>query len=183
MLGGCEGSEPKPPPTPPSSTADGTACDFGAGSGPVEVGGPLQYDANGLTYGRTYIKPGTLQDAGVIQLLNSSKAPALITGVDLVPDPKSSALAYEGAFVRPSNGYLEFKPPRDRSDYQPAEGYCLQPTDDERPPVLVLRVGPSVNPGNTKYSQNNSVNVHYTTADGRRYVAAYPTRFRYPNRD
>ncbi|CAI9404041.1 hypothetical protein HIDPHFAB_04100 [Nocardioides sp. T2.26MG-1] len=86
--------------------------------------------------------------------------------------------------MRASYGYLEFLKPRNRSSYKPARGYCVHPTgENDRPDVLVLRIGPSRNPGGAKYSQNNSVNVHYTTPDGQRYVAVYPTRFQYPNHD
>lgn len=183
LSAGCRGGETDPPAPPPSS-ADTQACPEGPGSGQAAAGGPLQLrNQKAVTFGRAYIKPGTVQDAGVIELFNNGTTTVRINAVALVPDPHASQLTFRGAFVQPSTKYLEFKPARNRGDYQPANGYCLPPTEGDSPPVLVLRVGPALPAqasGHT-VSRNNSVNIDYTTQDGRRYVAAYPYRFEYPN--
>ena len=180
---GCQdGGGDSPPLTGPSTV--GSQCPDGPGQAPAQVGGPLQIpNQHGVTFGRTYIAPGTFQDAGVIELPNKGTAPVRINAVRVVPDPEASPLSFDGAFITPSAGPLEIKPARDRH-YEPAEGYCLPPTKGESPPVLVLRFGPASPADAACYtvSRNNSINVDYTTQDGRRYVAAYPYRFEYPNR-
>ncbi|HEY0950382.1 hypothetical protein [Nocardioides sp.] len=104
-----------------------------------------------------------------------------ITGVDLVPDQGASDLDFKGVWVTRNGTVAGITRARYHAGYAPAAGYCLPPAGDGDGPLLVLRIGPSRHPGAAAVGRNNAVNVHYTTADGDRYVAAYAVRFEYPN--
>lgn len=184
LLAGCQSHGPDSP-TPGRDGAATTAagsCDYDR-SEDEKAGGPLQGQWNGTTWGMNYVRPGTFQDATVIPLENTGDSPLLIDSVDLVPEPKASPITLEEAFVASPTIVETIGRTRPDSKYQRAEGHCLPPLGDDRAPILALRIGPAEpqDVDGWRKSANNSVNVHYRTADGQRYVAAYPFRFEYPN--
>jgi hypothetical protein len=174
--------------SPTSRTSGATAgtaadCDDFGRSDQEKAGGPLQRQSNAMTYTMNYIRPGTLQDATVIPLINQTTSSVVIDSVDLVPDKDASPVTLDQAFVAPSNVVQTIGRVRDDDQYEPVAGHCLAPLGAADAPILGLRIGPSP-PGDTgqwPVSRNNSVNIHYRTDDGQRYVAVIPFRFEYPN--
>lgn len=183
-LAGCRDTGPDEPATTRAAHNATTppGCDFRR-SDQETAGGPLQRESNALTFSMNYISPGTFQDATVIPLLNETSQPLLIDTVDLVADPKTAPLGLGGTFVAPPTVVQRVGHTRNKDRYEAAAGYCLMPLKDDRAPILTLRIGPSIpnKSGGHSLSRNNSVNVHYRTSDGHRYVAALPYRFEYPN--
>lgn len=130
-----------------------------------------------------YIKPGTWQDATVVNLANHGDAAVLIDSVELVTDPAASQVRLSKALIAPADVVQHVGRVHTGAGWPGAAGYCLPATTQGDAPVLALRIGPST-PSNVdghEFSRNNAVNVHYRTSDGQRYVAVFPVRFEYPN--
>lgn len=174
---GCRGDRPGPP----RSSADD--CDFPTASGPGVVGGPLgDPEENAQTWGLRRPAAG-LQDAAVIELRNDGPTPVLLEEARLTPEPGSSPVRLTGAYVAPGRGRLRFRSLGAAPGGPDLAGYCLPPRGPRRPPVLVLRIGPSLpeDIGGRPRSRNNNVNLVYRTPDGVRHVAVYSTQFVYRN--
>ena len=168
------------PGRPPDSAA---GCDYPTASGVGVVGGPLgEPEENAQTWGLTRPVSG-LQDAAVIELRNDGPTPVLLEEVRLTPEPGASPVRLAGAYVAPANGHLRFRRLAVTPPGPELTGHCLPPRGARRPPILVLRIGPSLpaDVDGRDRSMNNNVNLVYRTADGVRHVAVYSTRFSYPN--
>lgn len=184
-LTGCQGDPSTSPSTSPGPTAATRAayCDYP--SKPQErAGGPLQQRSNAMEFGMTAVAAHELQDATVITLLNKDRSAVLIDRVALVPDRTADPLRLRAAFIAPPTITMTVGRTRPATAYLgPAVGYCLppEPATVAEAPVLALRIGPDREAGTgARYYRNNSVNLHYRTSDGRRWVAVFPVQFRYP---
>jgi hypothetical protein len=183
---GCRSDAPgTPTPQSPSARPSNSSarCDYGE-SDQERAGGPLQRQSNSMTYRMNYLPPGRVQDATVIPLVNSGSSPVLIDSVDLVPDPAASSLRLIAAYVASPGVTQRIGAPRTGHEHVAAKGHCLPPLGtQDRAPILALRIAPA-SPGSAgehRFSRNNSVNIHYRTDTGQRFVAVYPVRFEYPN--
>lgn len=183
-MSGCDaGSAPAGAPVRSSPSAPAGCHGYGR-SADEEAGGPLQRESHSLTFGMNHIPPGTWQDATVVSLDNAADAPVLIESVELVPDPQASPLRLAKALIAPPGVVQHVGRVHRAARWPAAAGYCLAPTGSDAAPVLALRIAPSRPPAvdGRDFSRNNAVDVHYRTASGQRYVAAFPVRFEYPNR-
>jgi hypothetical protein len=142
----------------------------------------MEVPRGGETWGELPVPPGTLQDAYVIELVNTGTSPVLLDRVELIKEKDAAPLRLDGAYVAPSGTPMRIDPAGRGTPRLPTlHGYCLPHTAGvHAASILVLRVGPARQPGGFRLSRNNCVNLHYRTADGQRYDAVYAVRISYP---
>lgn len=172
-LAGCREGSSEPSPSPSSSV-----------STVEKMGGPIATPHRSQTFEMVYRRPGTLQDAYLVPLINTAKQSVALDRVELVSEKDASSLNFQGAFVAPGNTPLHFTPAGAGKQLTPLANYRLSPTKQSASaPVLVLRIGPALaaDTEGFRFSRNNTINLHYHTASGQRYDAVYPIRVEYPN--
>ncbi|MDB5169951.1 MAG: hypothetical protein JWN82_347 [Candidatus Saccharibacteria bacterium] len=176
LLTACRDDKPEPPPA-------AGVCQYQV-SEREKLGGPLETPTGSISFGMVRPRADKLQDAYVIDLVNTSDSPVLLDRVQLVTDHDAAPLQFDGAFVAPAGAVQRITAAGKSKQLTPVKGYCLSSTKNRREAhVLVVRVGPALKADVRGFdvSRNNNVSLHYRTADGQRYNAVYPVQIEYPN--
>jgi hypothetical protein len=181
LLAGCTPGGDRPSPSRWGSP--GCSVDTAAR---ISDHGPIRTPRGSVQEGMRHRPSGSLQDVGMIPLLNTAAAPVTLDKVVLVPDPKASKVRLIAAFVSTDDAAMRIvKAGHWGRALRALRCYQLQPDPEgnHAAPLLVLRVGPALpdRVGRHRYSRNNDVNLYYHTADGKRYDVAYALQIEYPN--